>query len=213
MIFLRNKNRQRALIVNSVYSTRANVNERLASMGGLFGFLSIVVTGALLYAIFTAKSEDKWYYITAVLINIILLILLMIGAIAFDRFYIKRWTTRRLDHTSTIRTVNMNPSAACTSQDQHELFDSSGYSCINDIPPMYPGFTAEASTRQLNGQCRTSAEIQCFYLDLDRIQPDDSEKQKKSQPPNYHELYPSDDQKPLETSDTSQMTKTNIQTY
>lgn len=36
------------------------INERLASIGGLFGALSIIITGALLYAIFTAKSTDKW---------------------------------------------------------------------------------------------------------------------------------------------------------
>jgi hypothetical protein len=49
---------------NAINNSSSHIfNERLASVTGLFGVLSIVITGALLYAIFTVKSEDKWYYI------------------------------------------------------------------------------------------------------------------------------------------------------
>lgn len=72
-------------------TSRFSLNQRLTSIGGLFATLSIIITGALLYAIFTAKSQDKWYYISAVLINISLLFVLMIGAILFDKYYLKKY--------------------------------------------------------------------------------------------------------------------------
>jgi hypothetical protein len=201
MIFLRSKNRQRALVINSIYSTRANVNERLTSMGGLFGFLSIVVTGALLYAIFTAKSEDKWYYITAVLINIILLILLMIGAIAFDRFYIKRWTTRRLNRQLSIHTNMPNSSASSTNPDQQE---SANYFCANDIPPTYPGYAAnEASVPMptFDSLPANTDSAQCCCQDP----LNDIDKAKPNLPPNYHELYPFNNLKLPEQSSINQI--------
>ena len=46
--------------LNSVDFVRSiTINERLASIGGLFGAISIIITGGLLYAIFTSNSEDK----------------------------------------------------------------------------------------------------------------------------------------------------------
>jgi hypothetical protein len=74
-----------------IRSSSSSLNEKLASIGGLFGLVSIIVTAVLLYAIFTSESQDKWFYIVAVLVNVSLLVLLMIGAILFDRFYLKKY--------------------------------------------------------------------------------------------------------------------------
>lgn len=146
------------------------INERLASIGGLFGALSIIITGALLYAIFTAKSKDKWYYIIAVLINITLLILLMIVAILFDRFYLKRYSaTSRRTHILNLvgatspndRVISINPtyrpsngndytavlSSRLFNQRHNPLtgsLDFLNFRSFNDIPPEYPGYSADS---------------------------------------------------------------------
>lgn len=180
MIFLRNKNRTRLNTIN-----RLTINERLASIGGLFGALSIIITGGLLYAIFTAKSEDKWYYITAVLINVFLLILLMIGAIIFDRYYLKKWASLRAHHhhhqqsqqqhrsnsNSNIitsrngqTTVHNTESSVHFSQHNNEFLnniDSFNTSAImNDIPPQYPGYyppiTPQSTIISINGNNNNS---------------------------------------------------------
>lgn len=128
------------------------INERLASIGGLFGILSIIITGALLYALFTGKSEDRWYYIIAVLINVSLLIILMFAAILFDRIYLRKLvpneshggsttnstTSGAPSSTGANRVVNVNP-----------LFYPSVYvtpanlTSINDVPPRYPGYSVQ----------------------------------------------------------------------
>ncbi len=59
---MRQANSSNSRMQSESNATRAiTINERLASIGGLFGAFSIIVTGALLYAIFTAKPEDKWF--------------------------------------------------------------------------------------------------------------------------------------------------------
>jgi hypothetical protein len=131
----------------------------LASIGGLFGALSIIITGALLYAIFTARTEDKWYYIIAVLINVSLLIVLMIGAIIFDKVYLKKFSnnTRRLHQSSpsrhTSRTIHVNPTLCQNNYVNHhsiinelnnrsnsnDFFNSQN---LNDVPPSYDTSTS-----------------------------------------------------------------------
>lgn len=138
--------------LNSIEFIRSiTINERLASIGGLFGALSIIITGALLYAIFTAKTEDKWYYIIAVLINVSLLIILMIGAIIFDKVYLKKFSnnTRRLHQSltspsrHTSRIIHVNPTLCQNNYVSHhsiinELNNrSSSQNYLNDVPPSY----------------------------------------------------------------------------
>lgn len=169
-----NSNTNRRSLASSLTSLdfmrTITVNERLASIGGLFGALSIIITGALLYAIFTAKSQDKWYYIIAVLINISLLILLMIAAILFDRFYLKKFSNRRRCHTGRENTTNntqnndriihINPSFYANQTNfitQQTLLTNisnlahcnenilNSVDCLNvrinnDVPPQYPGY-------------------------------------------------------------------------
>jgi hypothetical protein len=114
-----------------------SINERLASIGGLFGAFSILLTGALLYAIFTAKQEDKWYYAIAVMINISLLVLLMVSAIVFDRYYLKSSNRRTLETINNGRTINTQPI----------LYPFSSTSMNNsDMPPMYPGYSSNSTS-------------------------------------------------------------------
>ena len=158
------------LNVNSLSPTQRTqfkLNERLTSIGGLFGAMSIIITGALLYAIFTAKSQDKWYYITAVLINISLLLMLMVGAIVFDRYYLKKYPnpitlpstsltddSRHLmmSNDSSNRTINVNaslyPANSFYTQQNSLIMNADSASSIdqsfrfrNDIPPQYPDLT------------------------------------------------------------------------
>ncbi|CAF0702815.1 unnamed protein product [Brachionus calyciflorus] len=144
------------------------LNERLASIGGLFGALSIIITGALLYAIFTAKTQDKWYYVIAVLINISILVILMIAAILFDRFYIKKNSNHRQIMTNrSSRIININPTLYnnLTSQpgilsnlnilvsrndnnnnNNNNNLDYMNIRSYNDIPPEYPGYLEPVET-------------------------------------------------------------------
>lgn len=148
------------------------VNERLASIGGLFGALSIIITGALLYAIFTAKSQDKWYYIIAVLINISLLILLMISAILFDRCYLKNTPpSRRADsRQSNTRIISINPSFNSNRSNfipnQNDQANSPNSSLdflniriYNDIPPQYPGYLENDTNTISTSQVENSSSI------------------------------------------------------
>ena len=137
------------------------LNEKLASIGGLFGAVNIMITGFLLYCIFTAKQDEKWYYISAVLINTCLLLLLMLAAILFDRYYLKRFgaATASSNHSlnNVNRTINVNsillPSALHNSFNGGNLLiaelrnDSSSSSSLNlnnrnlnDVPPQYPDY-------------------------------------------------------------------------
>ena len=101
-------------------------NQRLTSVGGLFATLSIIITGALLYAIFTAKSQDKWYYISAVLINISLLIILMVGAVLFDKYYLKKYSNTTNNSTLTSSPISSSTaSSASSSTTQNNLVNPS----------------------------------------------------------------------------------------
>ena len=141
------------------------LNEKLASIGGLFGAVNIMITGFLLYCIFTAKQDDKWYYISAVLINTCLLLLLMLAAILFDRYYLKRFGTATASSNHSLnnvnRTINVNsillPSALhnnfnngsnlLIAELRNNNLSSSSLSLnlnnrnnVNDVPPQYPDY-------------------------------------------------------------------------
>lgn len=152
--------RRLARSTSSVLLVRSKtLNERLASIGGLFGALSIITTAALLYAIFTAKTEDKWYYIIAVLVNISILVALMLAAILFDRLYIKKYTNRRQlsPYNQSNRILNINPNLCNNISTHPGLLSNLNYllrndnnnnrsldyiniRSYNDIPPEYPGY-------------------------------------------------------------------------
>lgn len=111
----------------------------IASIGGLFGALSIIITGFLLYGVFTAKQEDKWYYITAVLLNIGLLLLLMIGAIIFDKIYLKKWARIPSRQQQQMPVIRNDIDHSITNQcDSATPFNCP--SIMADIPPEYPGY-------------------------------------------------------------------------
>jgi hypothetical protein len=114
-------------VCSSLFNVNYTLNERLANIGCLFGAISIMITTFLLYLIFTTTSNtEKWYYIVAALINISLLVLLMILAILFDRFYLKR----NIQVTNTnLNNNNNNNFNVC-------LMEQTSLSNI-DTPPIY----------------------------------------------------------------------------
>jgi hypothetical protein len=162
-----------AISNNSIdYARSSSINEKLASIGGVFGIISIIVTAVLLYAIFTSQSEDKWFYIIAVLINISLLVLLMIGAILFDRFYLKKYAlnesqqanltrpsvcenreqsrprlqrNQRIARVSQTRTANTSPSHFTSNGDVSVTNNQ------NDLPPVYPGPLSDTNSKSTAG--------------------------------------------------------------
>ena len=161
--------RRLARSTSSILLVRSKtLNERLASIGGLLGALSIITTAALLYAIFTAKSQDKWYYIIAVLVNISILVVLMLAAILFDRLYIKKYTSRRQlsTYNQSNRILNVNPnlynnisthpglmsnlnSLLRTDNNNNSSLDYINIRSFNDVPPEYPGYL-EANNHTLS---------------------------------------------------------------
>jgi hypothetical protein len=172
MIFLRHKHNGHSR-QNS--NRNLNINDRLASIGGLFGAISIIITGALLYAIFTAKSEDKWYYITAVLINVALLLLLMIGAILFDRYYLKK--------CAIIQTLRQQ--TPTISNDRTAIVERTSSNSLNfpsitiDIPPQYPGYSNNVSIAANNDlQVNTAMTTKVIDYNENKL------------PPHYYDLYP-----------------------
>jgi hypothetical protein len=130
-----NNNEQLILNINNNNNTISNENEsvrfrlykRLTTIGGFFGTLSLISTGAFLYAIITAKSQEKWYYYSAVLIYTGLLILLIIGAFLLDRYFLKKFP-QALESNSTINTSNLN----------HRLIGNSANRIINVNSVLYP---------------------------------------------------------------------------
>lgn len=125
------------------------LNEKLASIGGLFGAVNIMVTGALLYSVFTAKPEQRWWYLIGVIVNISLLILLMICAILFDRFYLKRFTSRAAPSSQSLtnnRIINTNPTLLQNTQ------DFLSYSNSNDVPPQYPDCLDESNSIKIENE-------------------------------------------------------------
>ena len=183
MIFLRNKNRQNGTRGNN-NNNRVSLNEKLASIGGLFGAISIIITGALLYAIFTAKSEDKWYYVTAVLINISLLLLLMIGAIFFDKYYFKKWANTR----TTRQQQNQGPSIISNDPTifdrtptniESQCCDAPLY--VADVPQLYPGFYP----KHFSNDNLLAANNDLISKKIIIIN-----ENKSNLPPDYNQLYP-----------------------
>lgn len=152
------------------------LNERLASIGGLFGALSIITTAALLYAIFTAKSQDKWYYIIAVLVNISILVILMLAAILFDRFYIKKYANQRQlnPRSQSNRILNVNSNlynnisthpgllsnlnSLLRNENNNNSLDYMNIRSYNDIPPEYPGYLEANNSTLSNEICVTSTD-------------------------------------------------------
>ena len=195
------------------------INERLASIGGLFGAVSIIITGGLLYAIFTTNSEDKWYYIIAVLINVSLLVLLMVVAILFDRFYLRKLTRNMQGTPQRVETLVFPPQhniQSTTLAPHSVLNDSNTLGCVyNDVPPVYPGYTHQ-QTNELNGVSSSSqTSNQTSYVNrsnlpelcinvhsLNQLKRDTSHKTQNEfdsdmgsgkfmPPPDYFDLYPS----------------------
>ena len=116
-------------VCSSLFNINYTLNERLTNIGCLFGAISIIITTCLLYLIFTTTSNtEKWYYIVAALINISLLVLLMIMAILFDRFYLKR--NIRVINTNSNSNNNNNNFNVCPMRRQMSLSNI-------DTPPIY----------------------------------------------------------------------------
>ena len=146
-----------------------------------------------MYAIFTARSEDKWYYITAVLINVALLLMLMIGAIIFDKIYLKKWNNSPRPAEQHTSTISNDP----------EVFDRTNViyqenfpSIMTDVPPEYPGYYQSSICN--NQQHQNSPNVSnivliaathdfVFNLTKNKTKSDDI---KLNLPPHYTELYP-----------------------
>lgn len=214
MIFLRHKthNRQARNNTHTTSGRRISLNERLASIGGLFGALSIIITGALLYAIFTARTEDKWYYISAVLVNVSLLIVLMTSAIIFDRYYLNKWaTTSSASHSMPSASVLGNSTYHGTSVASNVEMSSFTNYYPNDGPPQYPGYFPQpqlAAQIPIPNTTVTSSVLLYTALPDNNIiaaraenintanaclvneMSTDEEKNKSYRPPSYYELYP-----------------------
>jgi hypothetical protein len=143
------------------YLRSATINERLASIGGLFGVLSIVITGALLYAIFTARDEDKQYYVIAVLVNVSILVILMISAILFDRLYLKKLNNNASQISVNSSTNNSNENIIRNSTNNNNItpntisatydyLNNANFRVYNDVPPQYPGIIERNELIQSN---------------------------------------------------------------
>ena len=114
-------------VCSSLFNIDYTLNERLANIGCLFGAVSIIITTCLLYLIFTTTSNnEKWYYIVAALINVSLLVFLMILAILFDRFYLRR----------NIRVINTNLNSNNNNNNVCTIRQAS-LSNIDTPPPIY----------------------------------------------------------------------------
>ena len=188
-------------------TTTLSMNEKLASIGGLLGLLSIVVTGLLLYAIFTTKSQDKWFYIIAVVVNISLLILLMLAAILFDRFYLKKYI-----FNSNVSSAQPNYGNIAQNRCLYRQMtnDSNQARTSNvtaeqplqhrtDLPPEYPGRkragSADSGVKLISSDLRLphseSRLSKVVGLDLAKKSEVCADELKSSpQPPNYFDLYP-----------------------
>ena len=210
----------RGLAEPSSRHTSSSVNERLASVGGLLSALSIIISGALLYAIFTVKSEDKFYYVAAILINITLLILLMVGAIVFDRLYAKKSTPPRPGGRSLARNlannrvIEVTPSRYCprnrvlfmrnaSLQSNDEILNESNeglegrhasFLLRNDVPPKYPGFAIDSQAKISRESVRKlSTQVSTLTVSTTTAgdaKPTDEENIPSNPPPDYYELYP-----------------------
>ena len=126
-LILNINNNNNNTITNENESVRFRLYKRLTTIGGFFGTLSLISTGAFLYAIITAKSQEKWYYYSAVLIYTGLLILLIIGAFLLDRYFLKKFP-QASESNSTINTSNVN----------HRLIGNSTNRIINVNSVLYP---------------------------------------------------------------------------
>lgn len=125
-------------------NTNFNIEHLIINIGAV----NIIVTGALLYSVFTAKPEERWWYLVGVIVNITLLILLMIGAILFDRCYLKRFENRGRSSTQLTnnRIININPILLQNSQDFLSCSNS------NDVPPQYPDCLDESNSIKIENE-------------------------------------------------------------
>lgn len=174
------------------------------------GAVNIIITGALLYSIFTAKPEDKWWYISGVILNISFLIILMIGAILFDRFYLKRFTNPSLTVSppSNSRIVNTNPTLLTYPTDSRQFPLNH-----SDVPPQYPGYLNESNpiktefetisnsrlistnTSIIDSQNSFNSGEQIQINETNEVKNEindlfDTASGKQVSPPNYFDLYP-----------------------
>lgn len=196
MIFFRNKNDRRTR--QNLSNDRVSINENLASIGGLFGAISIIITGFLLYAIFTAKSEDKWYYITAVLINVALLLMLMIGAIIFDKIYLKKWINiaRPSEQRQNTSTISNDPEIFDRTTTNAESQNSP--SVMIDVPPDYPGYYQSSTFNSQQQNLPNHSNIVLITANNDfttNLNTKSTTKTKDDEiklnlPPHYTDLYP-----------------------
>lgn len=202
----RSNNTQHDEIIRSVA-----LNEKLASIGGLFGAVNIIITGALLYSIFTAKPEERWWYISGVIINISLLIILMLSAILFDRYYLKRYSSNHIPVSSSVqnRIIDANPTLLQYPRDCRFPMNTS------DVPPQYPGYLDESNPVKTENE--TAPNSRLIYTDInnynsnsrflnnynissngsneiknDNLEAHTCNDSKAQLPPNYFDLYPAD---------------------
>jgi hypothetical protein len=160
--------------INTTRTINSNINERLTSIGGFFGAISIIITGGLLYAIFTTNSNQaQWHYIVAVLVNVSLLILLMIMAILFDRLYLKRLTTTL---TMTTRHQHHHQNNLNSNDDMPPLYDVEAIRILPPppLPPLPPNSLSPITHNVNIDELKVNNQILSTQ-----------------QPPNYFDLYPS----------------------
>ncbi len=150
-----------------------------------------------MYAIFTAKSEDKWYYITAVLINVALLLMLMIGAIIFDKIYLKKWINiaRPSEQRQNTSTISNDPEIFDRTTTNAESQNSP--SIFIDVPPDYPGYyqSPTFNTQQQNLPNQSNivliAANNDFTINLNtKSTTTKNDEIKLNLPPHYTDLYP-----------------------
>lgn len=198
-------------------SHRMSMNEKLASIGGLFGLLSLVITGILLYAIFTSKSQDKWWYVVAVLVNVSLLVLLMICAILFDRFYLKKYifnssqlinmhqNQRVINQRAHLRRLNRHQVPSQQSTVSYNRSSTSNrpavpHNTIVENPEPTGGRSSDSQAdmppEYPGGQIKTLPTS--VIVEEEKIKSTSSSSQPP--PPDYFDLYPSESSDPADRS-------------
>ena len=171
-------------------TTNSNINERLTSIGGFFGAISIIITGGLLYAIFTTNSNQaQWHYIVAVLVNVSLLILLMIMAIIFDRLYLKRLTTT-LTMTTTTRQQQQQQQLHGDG-DELGIYQNNLNSSSDDMPPIYDVEAIRILPPPPPPPTLLLSPLS-HNVNIDELKVNNKTilSQQQQQPPNYFDLYP-----------------------
>ena len=196
-----NQNRSGSRIVNE--SSSASLNEKLASIGALFGVLNIFLTAFLLYAILTAKSSERHYYVIAAIVNISLLLLLMTCAIIIDKIYLRKYffhannnsdysyyyfdrfdddfnyaPRRRMAVDNAQRILHTNPVLVLNrcAQNRTQAFSNTNIPILSPSPPPPPKYSDLIPNINSSEHAKQAASI-------------NDESKMLVQPPNYFDIF------------------------